>query len=67
MAEVDIVEGIITAQDEITEWLDRPLSCVSFGEAGLLTNNEGVVLTLEDGSEYQITIVQSKPAHGEEW
>lgn len=67
MAEIDIAQGIIENQSEITEWLDRPASCVTFGEAGLLTSNEGVVLTLEDGSEYQITIVQSRPGEGEEW
>lgn len=29
-------------------------------ECGLLTNNKGVVINLQDGSEFQITIVQSK-------
>ena len=29
-------------------------------ECGLLTHNKGVVLNLQDGSEFQITIVQSK-------
>jgi len=29
-------------------------------ECSLLTNNKGVVLNLQDGSEFQITIIQSK-------
>lgn len=32
----------------------------SFGEAGLLTGNEGIVLELDDGTEFQISIVQSR-------
>ena len=32
----------------------------SFGEAGLLTDNEGLVITTSAGDEFQITIVQSK-------
>lgn len=33
-------------------------------ECGLLTHNKGVVLNLQDGSEFQITIVQSKYKRG---
>ena len=36
-------------------------SVATFEEAGLLTRNRGVVLRMEDGSEFQITIVQSAP------
>lgn len=35
-------------------------SVQSFEEAGVLTSNKGVVLTLDDGSEFQITVVRSK-------
>ena len=31
----------------------------TFEEAGLLTNNRGIVVRTEDGSTFQITIVQS--------
>lgn len=31
----------------------------SFEEAGVMTYNRGVVLRMEDGAEYQLTIVQS--------
>lgn len=32
----------------------------SFEAAGVLTNNKGLVIRMEDGSEYQIQIVKSK-------
>ena len=32
----------------------------SFSEAMLLTRNEGMVLRMEDGAEFQITIVKSR-------
>ena len=32
----------------------------TFREAGVLTMNEGLVIRTEDGSEFQLTIVQSK-------
>ena len=32
----------------------------SFAEAGILTSNEGLVITMVDGSQFQLTIVKSK-------
>ena len=32
----------------------------TFEAKGLLTNNSGIVLTMRDGSEFQITIAKSK-------
>ncbi len=32
----------------------------SFEERGVLTGNSGIVVTLESGEEFQLTIVQSK-------
>ena len=32
----------------------------TFEQAGVMTYNKGLVITLPDGSEYQITIVQSR-------
>ena len=32
----------------------------TFAEAGLMTWNRGLVITLPDGSEYQLTIVRSR-------
>lgn len=38
----------------------EPSDVRSFREAGVLTNDAGLVLYLDDGSEYQITIVRSR-------
>ncbi len=46
-------EDVIT--DELEDLLMR-----SFAEAGVLTCNKGLVITLADGSEYQLTIVRSR-------
>ena len=40
----------------------RDASTRSFAAGMVLTNNAGLTLTLADGSEYQITIVQSRNA-----
>ena len=55
--EIDMRETLLTAL------LDGDLDvrdARSFDDAGLMTRNEGVVVELEDGSEFQITIVQSR-------
>lgn len=35
------------------------LSARTFDETGLLTSDDGVVIKLRDGSEFQVTVVQS--------
>ena len=37
----------------------------SFAEEGVLTNNAGFVIRLQDGSEFQVTVVQSCPTHSD--
>lgn len=32
----------------------------TFEQAGILTSNQGLVLTMNDGSEYQLTLVRSR-------
>jgi hypothetical protein len=46
-------------EDVITDELED-LRVRSFEEDGVLTNDKGLVITLADGSEYQLTIVQSR-------
>ena len=36
------------------------LTVRTFAEAGVMTYNKGLVITLPDGSEYQLTIIQSR-------
>ena len=31
-----------------------------FGDAGIMTRSEGLVVTLADGTQFQITVVQSR-------
>jgi hypothetical protein len=44
---------------ESADWLeDARIS--SFNEAGLLTNDKGIVLRTAEGDEFQITIIRSR-------
>jgi len=57
----DLVEGdFIDDEDagELVQELDASV-CETFADAGVLTSDQGLVLRLEDGSEFQITIQQS--------
>ena len=62
----DLFAGLILAadQDEYPEDLPdelRDLDMVrTYDEAGLLTGNQGLVLGMKDGSEFQVTIVRSR-------
>lgn len=47
-------------QDLLADLLCEDASHVStFTDAGIMTNNKGVVVTFESGAEFQVTIVQS--------
>lgn len=37
-------------------------SVTTFAEAQMLTMNQGLVVRMDDGAEYQLTVVQSKAA-----
>ena len=71
----DIVEGLIAARPyqvpEALEVFDDPLSDVAdrtdgmrtirtFEDVGMMTADKGVVIKCEDGSEFQVSIVQRK-------
>jgi len=49
----EFVQELLADQDKIR-------STLTFGEAGMLTSNSGLVVRTSDGSEFQITIVQSR-------
>jgi hypothetical protein len=57
-------EDLITAmQDAFYEndaLSEAGLNTRTFEEAGVLTHNEGLVLRLNDGTEFQVTVVQSR-------
>ena len=53
------LEDAIYELYEIDELFDEA-SAQTFKAAGLLTNDAGIVLLLSDGTEYQLTIKQTK-------
>jgi hypothetical protein len=59
---LEMFEDIAT-DEELQASLDQPAladaQVKTFEDAGLLTRDRGIVLSLKDGSEFQITIVQS--------
>lgn len=63
MNEYDIVEGLrALLPGEVFEGdaSAEVVSVSSFEEAGLMTTNRGVVVRFDDGSEFQLSVVQSK-------
>ena len=58
----EMLEGIIdeSTDNEDSSFGEDIKSVTSFSSAGMLSMNKGLVLTMQDGSEFQITIVQSK-------
>lgn len=56
MSEHDVTDQIcemMYGTEEITR-------ICTFKEAGLMTNNKGLVIRYDDGTEFQVTVVQSK-------
>lgn len=52
------IEFLSTAIDECEGDADTPfVDCIeTFDEAGLLTNEDGLVVTMADGSEFHLTL-----------
>lgn len=48
-----------TALDESEDFRHLASSVSSFEDAGLLTTNEGLVVRMADGAEFQVTVVRS--------
>lgn len=62
--ENDVVEG--TSEVEMEEMLytlvrraNGVVRVMTYEEGGIMTHNKGLVISLKDGSEFQITIVSS--------
>ena len=51
-------------QDELQELVSDNIApeyaVQNFDEAGLMTHDDGLIITMEDGSEFQVTIVQTR-------
>ena len=48
------------ASAEVPDGIEELNAIRTYAEAGVLTSNPGLVLHLDDGSEFQIEIVQSR-------
>jgi len=45
---------------EVPDGIEELNAIRTYAEAGVLTDNAGLVLHLDDGSEFQVTIAQSR-------
>jgi hypothetical protein len=57
---VDLLENGSTDQDETEEVLAGLARVSTFSDEMMLTSNAGLVVRLDDGTEFQVTVVQSK-------
>ena len=55
----EFCESLQLAVENSEELEDQKPQVNSFEDAGLMTRNKGIVVYLEDGSEFQVTVVQS--------
>ena len=53
----NLIEGTPTGDDPVC-WENFRVQ--TFEEAGMMTRDAGLVITLPDGTEFQLTIVQSR-------
>ena len=71
MTDHEIAEALqglaATSNEPLTEYLAAPAEddiqvtdAVSYAESGVLTYDAGFVLRMSDGTEFQITVVQSR-------
>ena len=66
MTETEMEEIISESLWETDEYHETGIEDIStYEDVGMLTNNAGLVIKLDDGSEYHITIVQSKDGNHE--
>ena len=56
----DALMELITEGYDSYEMCWENLRVQTYEQAGVMTYNKGLVITLPDGSEYQLTIVQSR-------
>ena len=56
----DALRELITEGYDSMDICWENLRVQTFEEAGVMTYNKGLVITLPDGSEFQLTIVQSR-------
>ena len=52
--------GMLIGEWDVDNSLLMGCSARTYSDAGVLTYNKGLVITMPDGSEFQLTIVQSR-------
>lgn len=58
---IEALDLILVERYEVSDTaLDEIERCQSFSAAGLMTNDDGLVIRMADGSEFQITVRQSR-------
>ena len=64
---VEIIEALLDARDdaddpaaECADLADDIAAVCTFEDRGLMTRDAGLVIELEDGSEFQLSIVRSR-------
>ena len=67
----DLLEAALLDRDEdargYAEYVEGIRRVSTYAEVGMLTRDKGLVIGYDDGSEYQLTIVESiPPGEGEE-
>lgn len=60
MTETKLVEYLMEVLDFASEEDGMIIGSSSFEDVGMMTSNEGLVVRMKDGSEFQITVVKSK-------
>ena len=67
MTDAEVMEYLINCiytydSEEMHESMEATAltTATSFSDAGIITNQQGLVLAFDDGSEFQISIVRSK-------
>ena len=56
------LQAVLTGELEVNESFDPDgiRSVVTFEETGLLTRNAGLIVRMDDGTEFRITIIRSR-------
>lgn len=53
----ELLNEAVLESEDLRDQLSR---VETFRTAGVMTNNRGLVLRMEDGTEFQVTVVQSR-------
>jgi len=62
----DELREVLAETDDASDHINQTsiLRIERFDEVGMLTENAGLVITMKDGSQFQLTVVQARPARG---